>query len=78
MRRCFYDSEKVIISGICIFTCLLASSIPTFANELQYENIEQYATIEYANDSMERMSYIKSGSCGLTISNGIATIRSSV
>ncbi|HBF0442200.1 TPA: hypothetical protein KNN52_003556 [Clostridioides difficile] len=70
--------KKVIISGICTFTCLLASVIPTFANELQYENIEQYAAIEYIDDSMERMSYIKSGSCGLTISNGVATIRSSV
>ncbi|MER0285996.1 hypothetical protein ABRY17_19005 [Clostridioides difficile] len=70
--------KKVIISGICTFTCLFTSIMPAFANELQYENIEQYSAIEYIDDSTERMSYIKSGSCTLTISNGIATIRSTV
>lgn len=66
--------RKTVISGMCALVCSSAVAIPAFADEYQDKNIEQYSAVNYIDDTMVKMSYIKSGTCNLSISGSTAKV----
>ncbi|MGO0907718.1 hypothetical protein ACTPC6_18235 [Clostridioides difficile] len=70
--------KKMIISSMCALVCSSAIAMPVFANEYEYKNIEQYSAVNYIDDTIVKMSYIKSGICTLNISGSTAKVICSV
>ncbi len=70
--------KKMIISSMCTLVCSSAIAMPIFADEYEDKNIEQYSAVNYIDDTMVKMSYIKSGICTLNISGSTAKVICSV
>ncbi|MCC0647216.1 hypothetical protein [Clostridioides sp. ZZV15-6598] len=70
--------KKMIISSMCALACSSAIAMPIFADEYKDKDIEQYSAVNYIDDTMVKMSYIKSGICTLNISGSTAKVICSV
>ncbi|ARB07080.1 hypothetical protein Semix9P1_phi37 [Clostridioides phage phiSemix9P1] len=70
--------KKMIISSMCALICSSAIAMPIFADEYKDKNIEQYSAVDYIDDTMVKMSYIKSGTCTLNISGNTARVICSI
>ncbi|MCC0673124.1 hypothetical protein IC216_14105 [Clostridioides sp. ES-S-0145-01] len=70
--------KKMIISSMYALKCSSAIAMPIFADEYKDKNIEQYSAVNYIDDTMVKMSYIKSGTCTLNISGSTSRVICSV
>lgn len=70
--------KKMVISSVCALICSSAIVMPIFADEYKDKDIEQYSAVNYIDDTMVKMSYIKSGTCTLNILGNTARVICSV